>query len=140
TRVSTIGSQSGFDTVLWVFRGASVTNLSLVASNDDSGGNNKSLALFTATNGVTYQIRVRGFSASDTGFIVLNLHETNTPPTCIITNPLNNATAPAGSTVTINAWASDFATTSLGSSGVTNVEFFDGAIKLGQDTTSPFSF
>src|SRR5262245_35558394 len=57
----------------------------------------------------------------------------NTPPSVTITNPLNNGTFTAGTSLTIAAQASD----SDGS--VTNVEFFDGATSLGSDSSPPFS-
>jgi hypothetical protein len=59
---------------------------------------------------------------------------TNAPPTCTITSPANNATFTAGQDVTITASASD----SDGS--VARVEFYQGATKLGEDTSSPYSY
>jgi YD repeat-containing protein len=55
------------------------------------------------------------------------------PPTVSLTSPANNAAFTAGSNITINASAS-------GSGTVNKVEFFQGATKLGEDTTSPYSF
>ena len=57
----------------------------------------------------------------------------NAAPSVTITNPLNGASFTAPANVTIGADADD----SDGS--VTNVQFFDGATSLGNDTTSPFS-
>ncbi len=56
----------------------------------------------------------------------------NAPPTVSITSPANNA-AFTGSSITINASAGD------SDGGVTKVEFFEGAAKLGEDTSSPYS-
>lgn len=56
------------------------------------------------------------------------------PPTCSISSPANNSVFAAGSNIVINANASDPDGT------VAKVEFFQGAVKLGEDTTSPFSF
>jgi Bacterial Ig domain len=56
------------------------------------------------------------------------------PPTVSITAPANNATFAAPASITINATAADSDGT------VSKVEFFNGATKLGQDTTSPYSF
>jgi hypothetical protein len=57
----------------------------------------------------------------------------NAAPTVSITFPTNNATfiAPANVTITANASDSD--------GSVTNVAFYQGAAKLGDDATSPFS-
>ena len=56
------------------------------------------------------------------------------PPTVSITSPANNARfAPPGS-ITINASASATNAT------VTKVEFFEGMNKIGEDTSSPYSF
>jgi hypothetical protein len=76
----TIGS--AFNTVLGVYTGSSVSNLSLVASDDDAGGNGTSRLTFSAVAGTTYQIAVDG----DHGIIVLNLRQvlpTVLPPVSI---------------------------------------------------------
>lgn len=59
---------------------------------------------------------------------------TNTPPTVSITAPTNSTSVIAGSNITINASAAD----TTGS--VSKVEFFQGATKLGEDVTAPYSF
>lgn len=59
--------------------------------------------------------------------------EVNPPPTVSITSPANNATFASGANITINASASD-------DGSVTKVEFFNGQTKLGEDTSSPYSF
>ncbi len=52
----------------------------------------------------------------------------------VISSPLNNASFSVGSPITINASAS-------GSTGtIQKIEFFAGAVKLGEDVTSPYSF
>jgi hypothetical protein len=58
---------------------------------------------------------------------------TNSPPTVTITSPTNGASFIAPATITIQADASD----SDGS--VTNVQFFDGAISLGNVSSSPYN-
>jgi gliding motility-associated-like protein len=58
----------------------------------------------------------------------------NTPPIVKITTPADNATAVAGTTVSIAATASD------ADGSVAKVEFFNGANKLGDDATAPFAF
>lgn len=58
----------------------------------------------------------------------------NVPPTVSITSPANNDNFTAPATISIAANAAD----SDGS--VTKVEFYNGTTKLGQDTTSPYTF
>ena len=58
----------------------------------------------------------------------------NTPPTAAITSPSTGAQLTSGSSITITANATDV------NGSVTKVEFFDGATKLGEDLTSPYSF
>ncbi len=58
----------------------------------------------------------------------------NVPPTVSIASPSNNAVFTAPASITINAVASDSDGT------LTRVEFFQGATKLGEDTTAPYSY
>lgn len=58
----------------------------------------------------------------------------NTPPTVAITAPANGASVMAPATIAITATASDTDGT------VAKVEFYNGATKLGEDTTSPYQF
>ena len=58
---------------------------------------------------------------------------TNTPPTASITSPGNGATFSAGTTITINATATD-------NGSVTKVQFYKGNTLLGTDTTSPYQY
>ncbi|GHN02625.1 hypothetical protein WSM22_41140 [Cytophagales bacterium WSM2-2] len=58
----------------------------------------------------------------------------NAAPTVNITSPASNASFTTGSTVTINANATDSDGT------ISKVEFFQGSTKLGEDLTSPYSF
>ncbi|HYC83878.1 MAG TPA: Ig-like domain-containing protein, partial [Chryseosolibacter sp.] len=58
----------------------------------------------------------------------------NTAPTASITAPANNAAFTAPATITISASASD------AGGSVTKVEFFQGATKLGEDLSSPYSW
>jgi len=68
--ISTEGSD--FDTLLGVYTGSALTNLSFVASDDDSGTYSTSVVIFRAIAGETYQIVVEGF-AGDSGQILLRL-------------------------------------------------------------------
>ncbi len=58
----------------------------------------------------------------------------NQPPTVSITQPANGQSFTAGSTITISASASDT------DGNITKVEFFRNGVKIGEDTTSPYSF
>jgi hypothetical protein len=60
--------------------------------------------------------------------------QANSLPTVTLTQPADGATFPSPATVDLAATASDADGT------VTNVEFFNGTTKLGQDTTAPFGF
>ncbi|UII19361.1 Ig-like domain-containing protein [Fulvivirga ligni] len=59
---------------------------------------------------------------------------TNQPPTVSLTSPSNGASFSSGDNITLSANASD----SDGS--ITKVEFYQGATKLGEDSSSPYSF
>ncbi len=69
-RLDTVGSD--FDTTLSVYTGNAVNGLSLVSSNDNSGGGGTSLINFSATLGTTYHIAVDGYNGAS-GNIKLNL-------------------------------------------------------------------
>jgi hypothetical protein len=66
---------SGFDTYLYLFTGNDLTNLSLVAADDDGGEGVTSLITQNVTAGTTYQIAVDGYGDS-TGQIQLNIAPT----------------------------------------------------------------
>jgi len=75
--VSTVGSD--FDTALAVYTGTALTNLSVVATNDDDpAGGNTSRVDFVALPGTTYYIAVDG-SGGATGNIVLSTTPFNDP-------------------------------------------------------------
>jgi chitinase len=65
--------------------------------------------------------------------VSITVGSTNPPPTVSITAPSNGATFTAPVNITITATASD-------NGSVTKVEFFDGSAKLGEDTSSPYSY
>ncbi|HXJ55162.1 MAG TPA: Ig-like domain-containing protein [Verrucomicrobiae bacterium] len=58
----------------------------------------------------------------------------NNPPTASLSSPGNGASFVAPANITLTASAND------ADGSVTKVEFFEGANKLGEDTTSPYSF
>lgn len=66
-------TDSDFDTLLGVYTGSSVNNLTEVASNDDADGTLQSSATFDAQAGVTYYIAVDGFGGA-TGNINFRWH------------------------------------------------------------------
>jgi hypothetical protein len=68
--ISTIGSS--FDTLLAVYTGTGISNLVLVASNDDAEGTSQSDVSFQAVAGTEYQVAVDGFDGAS-GAIVLTL-------------------------------------------------------------------
>lgn len=82
---------------------------------------------------------VRGFAARENGANAPKLiigyapPPPNAPPSVTITNPPDNAVVSSSANLTINASASD------PDGSVTNVQFFDGAVSLGNDATSPYS-
>jgi len=65
--------------------------------------------------------------------ITTTLISENILPTVAITTPLTNTKYGAAANVTINANATD-------NDGISKVEFFQGATKLGEDSTFPYSF
>jgi len=87
----------------------------------------------------TYTITARatdnqGATTTSTPITITVVGATNTAPTVNITSPTNNSNFNAGSTITINANAAD------GDGTINKVEFFNGTTKLGEDTSSPYSF
>jgi hypothetical protein len=83
--MNTIGSD--FDTILAVYTGASVSNLTQVASDDESGGNYTSLLTFYTKSGVTNYIAVDGYDG-DSGTVSLHLSFTQASYSLTInTNP-----------------------------------------------------
>ncbi|MHB8651507.1 MAG: metallophosphoesterase family protein, partial [Gaiellaceae bacterium] len=61
-------SGSGFDTLLGVYTGSSVSALTLVGSNDDVSSTDRTSAVtFPASAGITYMITVDGYNGSNSG-------------------------------------------------------------------------
>ena len=96
--IDTVGS--GFDTLLGIYIGESVTSLSLVVSNDDIAPaiNPQSRVTFMATAGTVYRIAVDGF-AGTSGPVVLNWNQSVGPPA---NDNFTNAIALNGASGTIN--------------------------------------
>jgi Zn-dependent metalloprotease len=59
--------------------------------------------------------------------------DSNAPPSVSFTAPANGASFDPGSTITLSATATD-------ADGISRVEFYDGANKIGEDATSPYAF
>jgi len=89
---NTLGST--FDTLLAVYTGNSVSNLTLVAANDDIAGwtNRLSSVTFIPTTGTTYHIAVDGFGGAS-GIVLLNWNQTGAAlPDLIIYGPAASPT------------------------------------------------
>jgi len=81
---------------------------------------------FTSTGAFPYSCTVHGF----TGMVNV---QSVVPLSVTITNPLDNATLSSSAALTIRASADD------SGGNVTNVQFFDGLVSLGNDATLPYS-
>jgi subtilase family serine protease len=71
-------SGSNFDTVMGVYTGSTVTALSPIAQDDDSGDGSASQVTFNAVAGTSYQIAVDGYNGAS-GTIFLNLFASGAP-------------------------------------------------------------
>ena len=98
TTFSAIGS--AFDTLLAVYVGGSVSNLTVVESDEDRGGFFTSIVRFNALAGTEYQIAIDGFGGESGEFVFSWLFEAQAPPLPVIVNPPRSQTAAAGSSVT----------------------------------------
>jgi Zn-dependent metalloprotease len=67
-QIDTIGS--GFDTLLGVYTGNSVSTLVTVASDDNGGGDLASMVTFSVVAGTTYQIAVDGYDGASGGIVL----------------------------------------------------------------------
>ncbi len=104
--LNTVGSS--FDTLLAVYTGGSISGLSLVAADDNSGGKLTSALVFAAKTGTTYWIAVDGTGGAS-GSIGLNLSLSDAVAAALppATNPGNvvvrsTVTATTADTVTIS--------------------------------------
>jgi hypothetical protein len=86
--IDTIGSD--FDTVLTVYTGNVVSNLTAVAADDDSGGNLTSRASFQAIAGTTYHIAVDGFTSTNVATAAGNIVLHWNPPCRLSINLAGN--------------------------------------------------
>jgi len=95
---------SDFSTLLAVYTGSALTNLSVVASNSTAGGNGINHLSFNATNGATYVLAVDGFNGAS-GSAVLRLVESNASLAPVILLGPQNQTVTAGADVFLSAVA-----------------------------------
>jgi len=104
---------SSFDTLLAVYTGTSLPDLTLVAADDDSGGFFTSLVTFNCVAGMDYQIEVAGFRGASgqvvlglpagTGYRVLNPGIGDSVP--VITQQPTNQVVPVGAKVKLTVVA-----------------------------------
>lgn len=102
--------------------------LDVQINDDDDGGARDGKKAWYATTDNTWQNP--GLMAT----AELSATTTNAPPTTSISSPANGATFTAPANITINANASDT------DGSIAKVEFFRGTTKLGEDTSSPYTF
>ena len=124
---------SGFDTLLAVYTGSSVSGLTLVASDDNSGQCGTSQVTFTPASGTTYRIAVDGYNGAQ-GTIRLNLQtDSSAQPTSLqftlstVQRPAGQfkvtVTGPASASVTLDTssdlstWTPGYATFTLSGTG-----------------------
>lgn len=138
--VSITTSNSSFDTILAVYTGTVLSNLTLVANNDDAAViGPRSAVQFTAVAGTLYQIAVDGFGRpnSATGSIQLNIvgpapATPVLPPVVALTQPADNAVLRIGTNrLAAEAYDDD--------GRITKVEFYQGTNLVGQDTLHPYT-
>jgi hypothetical protein len=79
------------------------------------------------------RVRVRSDAAADAHHRLLG-RSSNVPPTVSLTSPANGATVSLGGSFSLTASASDVGGT------VAKVEYYAGAVKIGQATVSPYTF
>jgi hypothetical protein len=103
---------------------------SYVQSEQAAGRNVVSFALHaTTTSNRLISVKSRESASQKPELVVTG----NLAPSASITNPAGGATFPQPANITINATAADSDGT------ITKVEFFQGATKIGEDTTVPYS-
>ncbi len=99
--IDTVGSS--LDTILAVYTGSTLANLSRLTQDDDRGGNRTSLVSFSATAGTTYYLAVGGASSGARGAFRLNWQLSAI--LAITTQPVAQTIA-AGSSTTLTVAAS----------------------------------
>lgn len=87
------------NTLLGIYTGSSVSGLTVVTNDNDSGGGTDSQVVFNATAGTTYRIAVDGFAGGQSTF-VLNW---NQPTALVIVTQPQSQTVYQGNNVTFTA-------------------------------------
>ena len=116
----------------------SVTNVAFFDGATFLGGTNNTpytvtANLATGSHALTAVATDNGGLSTTSTVVSVTVNVGNVPPSVSITNPADNSVFGNTDTISIGASASD----SDGS--VTNVQFFDGLVSLGNRTTSPYS-
>jgi glucose/arabinose dehydrogenase len=116
----------------------SVTNVAFFDGGTFLGGTNSSpytiLANLAAGAHAITAVATDNLGLATTSSVVnVTVNSGNQPPSVTITNPANSDILSSSATLTIRATASD------ADGSVTNVQFFDGLVSLGNDASSPFS-
>jgi len=96
---------SDFDTVLAVYTGTAVSNLTEIASNDDAPGSVTSEVSFTAQAGQVYAIAVDSFDEAAVGYAVLNYDFTGLGSLPVITQHPANAAVLIGESASFSVAA-----------------------------------
>jgi hypothetical protein len=128
TTIDTFGSS--YDTLLGVYVGTAVNQLTTIASNDDSLSL-QSLVTFNAVAGTVYRIAVDGFGNSR-GSITLHLRG---PNGVSIGSPTNGAVFTLGDPIPFSANFS----TNFPNPPPTQVDFYRGSVRFASSTNAPFT-
>ncbi|HWN96226.1 MAG TPA: immunoglobulin domain-containing protein [Methylomirabilota bacterium] len=123
---STVGSV--FDTLLAIYTGSTLTNLTSIAADEDSGGFFTSRLQFNAQAGTTYHIAIDGFADAE-GYFILSWALEPTPEVLplITAQPASRAVLPGSS--------ANF-TVAVTGSGLTYQWFFNGALRPGETAST----
>lgn len=128
---------SSFDTLLGVYTGSTLTNLAVVAGDDDSGGYLTSQAQFYAQPGTSYAIAVDGRGSNGAGNIVLSWSlNPNAQAIPVITQQPADTAVPLFGFATLSVAASSPASPS----GLQYQWYYGGWLALPGATSSALSF
>lgn len=119
-----IVTATGFNSIQWIGPGTNVVGTGSVFNYSTYTNKPFVRAVLGGSNGDSF--------TQPFGFETIN--GSNTPPTCSITSPENNASFTAPANIIINTNAAD------NDGNITKVEFYNGTTKLGEDLTYPYSF
>ncbi|HWX22884.1 MAG TPA: PQQ-dependent sugar dehydrogenase [Candidatus Binatia bacterium] len=116
----------------------SVTNVTFFDGATFLGGTNNTPYTVTATfaagtHSLTAVATDNGGLSTTSAVVTVSVSVANSPPSVTITNPPDNSVFGNTDSVTFRADASDSDGT------VTNVQYFDGTVSLGNRTTSPYT-